>query len=118
MGEQHWATWVAAGLAAVMGAFAYMRVRRLPVSYLRDYLSDLSWLPAPVLALQAWLGVDPVTALLGTSILAPIGALRGVMFARAFGSPPNNPDAVPEDVKTERDTLRARLLGRESASTD
>lgn len=118
MGEHHWATWVAAGLAAVMGTFAHMRVRRLPASHLRDYLSDLSWLPAPVLALQAWLGVDPVTALLGASILAPIVALRGVVFARTSGSPPNNPDALPEDIKTERDALRARLLGRENASTD
>lgn len=118
MSEQHWGTWVAASLAAVTGVFGYMRVRRLRVSYLRDYLSDLSWLPAPVLILQAWLGVDLVTALIGTSILAPIAALRGVMFARAFGSPPNDPDAVPEDVKADRDALRARLFSRQGAPPD
>jgi hypothetical protein len=118
MGEQDWATWSAAGAATVICIFIYTRVRRLPVSYLRDYLSDLSWLPAIALALQAWLGVDLVTALIVTSVLAPVGALRGVMFARASGSPPNDPDAVPEDVKSERDALRARLLGQERRSAD
>ncbi len=116
MAGQNWITWIEALLAAAAGIFASTRVRRLPIGYMRDYLSDLAW--APTLCLVAWacLGGGPASGVLVTLILAPIIALRDVMFAVAFRNPPNDPSAISARVRRERDELRARLLGQKTPS--
>lgn len=102
-------TWLEALVAGFVGALAWFQVRRMPVSYLRDYLADLTWTPAFCLAIWACLAGDPGTALISTLFIAPFAALRNVAFALAFRNPPNDPSAIPEDVKRERDALRARF---------
>ena len=38
------------------------------------------------------------------------------MFSLAFRNPPNDPSAIPEGVRKERDELRAQLLPHNKAS--
>ncbi|MDO8378195.1 hypothetical protein [Phenylobacterium sp.] len=111
-------SWAEVVVAAVLGAFAWPRVRRLPVSRLRDWLSDLTWTPAGCLAIWACVDGNPINSLIFTLAFAPIAALRNVMFEIAAGSPPNDPKAMPEDVKTRRAETRAAFDRSSDRSSD
>ncbi len=100
-------TWLGVLVAGVVGALAWFQVRRLRVSYLRDYLLALTWTPALCLAVSLCLDGDPTTALIFALVLAPVIALKYFLLGMPLRNPPNDPTTVADDIKRERDARRA-----------